>query len=142
MIDRSSPVGEKNKKVRLRWKEKYLDHLGSLSLDPEIQKQQIPAWIERNGQLSADLLHDMGSAVGHDFDPVHIRRAMYSPQGYANWESENRLLRTFLLEGLAGERTLPMDIRTSKEAAEAQKKLNEALLDYFDGKRPNSSADR
>jgi len=103
--------GKKNEQVRRRWRE-YLDHLGSLSQDPEQQRQHLPAWTERNGDLLADLLHDMGKAVGYDFDRVQIRRGIYTPIGHANFELETQAIRRFLIELLAGQRTLPLDVRS------------------------------
>lgn len=103
--------GKKNENVRLRWKE-YLDNLASLSQDPEEQERQLDAWSQRNGDLLAELLHDMGAAVGYKFDKVQIRRGIYSPRGHANLELEAQLIRRFLIELLAGQRTLPLDVRS------------------------------
>lgn len=103
--------GRKDQRVRRRWKE-YLDHLGSLNQDPEEQKQQLDRWTDRGRDLLADLLYDMGLAVGYDFDKVHIRRGIYSPIGHANYEFETQAIRRLLLELLAGNRTLPMDVRS------------------------------
>jgi hypothetical protein len=112
MIDLEfSGRGSKNEQVRRRWRE-YLDHLGSLSQDPDQQAQQLPMWTERNGDLLADLLHDMGKAVGYDFDKVQIRRGIYIPMGHANFEIEMQLLRRLLIEVLVGNRSLPLEVRS------------------------------
>jgi hypothetical protein len=103
--------GKKDQEVRRRWKE-YLDHLGSLSEDPERQKKQLDGWNQRNGDLLAELLYHMGLAVGYDFDKVHIRRGIYSPMGHANFDLETQLIRRGLIQVLAGERALPMDVRS------------------------------
>ena len=103
--------GKKDEQVRRRWKE-YLDHLGSLSHDPEQKKNQIDAWNERNNDLLAELLHHMGLAVGYDFDKVHIRRGSYSPIGHANFDIETQAIRQGLIQVLEGKRTLPMDVRS------------------------------
>ena len=103
--------GKKNEAVRTRWKE-YLDHLCSLPPDPEQQKQLLPTWIQRKDDLLAELLCEMGSAVGYKFDKVQVLRGIYAPQGHANWELETQLLRRFLIELLAGQRTLPLDVRS------------------------------
>ena len=107
--------GKRNEKVRATWKE-YLDHLCNLSEDPEQQRQQLPIWTERKDVLLAELLHEMGSAVGYKFDKVQIRRGIYAPRGHANWELETQLLRRFLIELLAGQRTLPLDVRSLPSA--------------------------
>jgi uncharacterized protein DUF6680 len=103
--------GKKNEQVRLRWKE-YLDHLASLDPDPDRQKAQLPAWSQKNQDLLADLLHDMGKAVGYNFDKVQIRRGIYSPMGHANLEFETQAIRKLTLEILAGRRALPLDLRS------------------------------
>jgi FtsZ-binding cell division protein ZapB len=103
--------GKKNEQVRRRWRE-YLDQLASLSQDPEQQKEQLPRWAERNRDLLADLLHDMGSAVGYEFDRVQILRGIYTPLGHANFEFETQAIRRLLLEVLIGNRPLPLDVRS------------------------------
>jgi hypothetical protein len=112
MIDPEfSGASKKDENVRLRWKE-YLDNLASLSNDPKEQEKQIPAWTQKNQDLLANLLHEMGLAVGYKFDKVQILRGIYSPKGHAQIELENQLIRRFLIELLAGHRTLPLDVRS------------------------------
>jgi hypothetical protein len=89
---------EKHKQVRTRWKE-YLDNLTRLEQDPQKQKEQLPAWSEKNQELLANLLHDMGKAVGYDFDTVHLKRSAYTPLGHANME-------------LAGKKALALDVKS------------------------------
>ena len=67
---------------------------------------------DRKDELLADLLHDMGLAVGYKFDRVQIRRGIYAPRGHADWEIENQLTRRLWLEVLTGRRALPMDVRS------------------------------
>lgn len=100
---------EKHKQVRTRWKE-YLDNLTQLEQDPEKQKAQLPAWSEKNQELLANLLHDMGKAVGYEFDKVQLKRSIYTPVGHANMELEAQLIRRFTVELLAGKRALPMNV--------------------------------
>lgn len=102
---------KENKKVRDRWGE-YRDHLYRLSQDPAEQREQLQRWTERKDELLAQLLRDMGSAVGYNFNIVEIRRGIYSPQGHANFELENQALRRLSLEVLSGSRALPLDIRS------------------------------
>lgn len=101
----------KDEQVRRRWRE-YHDHLNSLSQDPEQQRQQLPRWTERKDELLANLLVDMGSAVGYNFDIVQIRRGIYSPMGHQNFDLETQAIRRLLLEVLAGNRALPLDVRS------------------------------
>lgn len=112
MIDLEfSGRGKKDEKVRLCWKE-YLDNLAGLSQDPKEQEKQLPGWTQRNADLLAELLYDMGAAVGYKFDKVHIRRGGYSPRAHTNLELEAQLIRRFLIELLAGQRALPLDVRS------------------------------
>jgi len=103
--------GKKDETVRTSWKV-YLDHLCSLPDDPEQQQQQLPTWTQRKDDLLAELLCEMGSAVGYKFDRVQVLRGIYAPRGHANFELETQLLRRFLIELLAGQRTLPLDVRS------------------------------
>jgi hypothetical protein len=117
---------QKDQQVRRRWKE-YLDHLGSLPTDPEQQQQQLPLWLQRNDDLLADLLHDMGVAVGYDFDKVQIRKGIYSPIGHANIEFEFQAIRRLLIELLAGNRSLPMDVRSLPQMQPPEDKTKGAI---------------
>jgi hypothetical protein len=124
--------GKKNETVRRRWKE-YLDNLADLSQDPKKQEEQLPGWSRRNEDLLAELLHDMGAAVGYDFDKVQIRRGIYAPRGHANLELEAQLIRRFLIQLLAGERALPLDVRSlppvaAPEDAQPPEQLKDAKL--------------
>jgi hypothetical protein len=103
--------GKKKAQVRRRWRE-YLDQLGSLSQDPAQQQQQLEAWAQRNQEHLENLLHDMGLAVGYDFDLVQIRRGIYAPRGHTVYEWETQAIRRLLLEVLGGNRTLPLDVRS------------------------------
>lgn len=103
--------GKKNVQVRRRWRE-YLDQLGSLSQDPEQQQKQLESWAQDNQKHLENLLHDMGVAVGYDFDLVQIRRGIYTPRGHTIFEIENQAIRRGLIELLSGNRALPMDVRS------------------------------
>jgi hypothetical protein len=107
-------ANELDKRVRTRWKE-YLDQLGNVPKDGEDEKQNDAnwrTWTEKTREMLADLLHDMGKAVGYDFDKVHIKKAIYAPQGHYNVENEQHLIRRLTLDLLIGRRALPMDVRS------------------------------
>jgi hypothetical protein len=103
--------GKKNRAVRQRWRA-YLDQLGSLSQDPEQQQRQLESWAQRNQEHLENLLYDMSLAVGYDFDIVQIRRGIYTPRGLTNFEFETQAIRRLAIDLLAGNRALPMDIRS------------------------------
>ena len=128
---------KKEKEVKRIWKE-YLDHLASLPKDPEAQKTALPAWSEKNTEYLAELLQAMGSCFGYDFDKVHIKRGIYSPEAHARDEFEQRALRFYALEVLSGRKplsTLTSIIPSNEEAAAFGQKLQESLSDYIDGKK-------
>jgi hypothetical protein len=138
MIDLEfSDRDKKEKEVKRIWKE-YLDNLAPLPKDPDAQKAALPAWSEKNTEYLAELLQAMGVCFGYDFDKVHIKRSIYSPEGYAKDEFEQRALRFFALEVLSGRK--PLSIQTSiipsdEEAAAFGRKLQQGLADYIDGKK-------
>jgi Family of unknown function (DUF6680) len=109
---------KKHKQVRTRWKE-YLDNLTRLDQDPQKQKEQLPAWSEKNQELLANLLHDMGKAVGYDFDTVHLKRSAYTPIGHANMELENQVMRKLTIEVLAGKKALALDVKSLPQVQSA-----------------------
>jgi hypothetical protein len=63
----------------------------------------------------------MGLVVGYKFDKVQIRRGVYSPRGHANLELEAQLIRRFLIDLLAGNRTLPLDVRSLPTASQEER---------------------
>jgi len=138
MIDLEfSDKDKKEKEVKRIWKE-YLDHLASLPKDPESSKAALPSWIEKNSEYLADLLQAMGACFGYDFDKVHIKRGIYSPEGHTKDELEQRALRFFALEVLSGKKPLLTQtsiIPSDEDAAAFGRKLQQSLADYIDGKK-------
>ena len=84
--------GKKHRAVTDAWKT-YLDHLAHYPKDDE--KQQ-PAWAERTPDLLAKLLLEMGKSLGYVFDEVHVKRGIYAPEAHAQFETEERLMRSGL----------------------------------------------
>jgi hypothetical protein len=125
---------KKNETVRTRWKN-YFDHLCSVPQNPN--EQQLATWTQRKDDLLAELLHDMGSAVGYKFDRVQILRGIYSPQGHANWEIETQLLRRLSIEILSGQRSLPLDVR-SLPVPPSEQQLAERIPAPANAAHPNS----
>ena len=138
MIDLEfSDKEKKEKEVKRIWKE-YLDHLASLPKDPEQQKAALPAWSEKNNDYLAELLQAMGSCFGYEFDKVHIKRGIYSPEGHTRDEIEQKALRFYALEILSGRKplsTMASIMPANEEAAAFGQKLQQSLSDYIDGKK-------
>lgn len=111
---------KKYTKVLNAWKT-YLDHLGSFSKDDEAMAK---VWVEKTNDLLSDLLYEMGSSLGFEFDKVHIKKAGYIPKAYADQENEQNFIRRSLVEVLMGNKSIPLNIVSfpvDPEAAEAQK---------------------
>jgi len=131
-------TGNKYKDIRIAWKE-YLDHLGSQNaLDLKQREENLPTWGAKRDDLLAKLLQEMGKRLGYKFDPVQVKRGIYSPQGHADVELEQNLLRRWLLEVLAGKRELPINAVISPlndEAAAQGKRMMDGLVGVLEGER-------
>lgn len=98
--------GAKERLVVRRWRE-YLDHLGSMPQgDSDDAKAAMPVWGEKSNEHLTDLLIAMGNCFGYDLDKVAVRKGIYSPQGHAQDELEQRALRRLLLQVAAGRQPL------------------------------------
>jgi len=53
----------------------------------------------------------MGNSLGYDFDETHIKKSIYAPQGHADLESEQRLIRKGIIDVLYRGYALPMEIK-------------------------------
>lgn len=125
---------KKYKDVKLAWKT-YLDHLGSFPKDDE--KAQ-PVWSSKMVDLLATLLQVMGKSLGYDFDEVHLKKGIYSPEGHARVEDENNMLRRGLLRLIYGDGTLKMDIKSfpiGEEEAKEQKEIRKGIQELLNGDR-------
>jgi len=100
--------GRKYKKVTNAWKE-YLDHLGDFPKDDE---KQFPVWNDKKADLLAHLLMEMGKSFSYDFDAVHVKKGIYMPQGHADIEEGNILIRRGLIGLLYGKASLKMDVQS------------------------------
>jgi hypothetical protein len=138
MIDLEfSDKDKKERVVKQIWKE-YLDHLASLPQDPEAQKVSLQAWSEKNSEYLAALLKAMGSCFGYDFDKVQLKKGIYSPEGHARYQDEQRLLRFLGLEVLSGRkplRTLTSIIPAKKEAVASGQEQQKTSPDIMHGEK-------
>jgi hypothetical protein len=126
MIDiEFSPKKPKEKKVIESWKI-YLDHLNSPQLkhdDPDY-RVKLDQWNEKSSSLLVDLLKVMGLCLRYDFDKVHLMKGAYSPQGHANIEMEQNLIRRFIVELFMRKKSLPVDIVSIKDQQEENKETH------------------
>ncbi|HEY9172256.1 MAG TPA: DUF6680 family protein [Verrucomicrobiae bacterium] len=126
----------KEKEVKRIWKE-YLNHLGSLPTDPEQKKAALPTWSDKRDDYLAGLLEAMGKCFGYDFDKVYIKKGIYSPEGHAQDELEQRAMRFFLLQVLQGQRRFPIAATlepADEAAAKFGKKYQKSIIEVLEGK--------
>lgn len=124
--------GKKYTEVVNAWKT-YLDHLGSFPNDDESMAK---VWAEKRNDLLSDLLYEMGTSLGFEFDKVHIKKAGYIPKAYTDQESEQNLIRKTLIEALMGERSIPIVITTDQETADTQKRLQSLIAEHYSSGKP------
>ena len=125
--------GKKYKKITTSWKE-YLDHLGDFPKDDE---KQLPVWNDKKADLLANLLMIMGQSLGYEFDAVHVKKGIYMPQGHADIEDENILIRKGLIRLLYGDSNIKMDVQSfpvDPEAFEKQKTFVQGFIDLLSSK--------
>lgn len=125
--------GKKYSKVINAWKT-YLDHLNSFPADDENMQK---VWSEKKNDLLSDLLYEMGESLGFDFDKVHIKKAGYVPQAYADQETESTFIRKQLVEVFLNKKSIPMAVTyfpSDDEALDNQKQLHKLMKDHYEGK--------
>jgi len=103
------------KKVIHKWKE-YLDHLNQPVPDSH-SENDAKVWIEKKGELLAELLLEMGRCLGFSFDKVTIKRSSYYPRAFGEFEFEATALRKAALEIFAGKRPLSVRVTNGVDSA-------------------------
>ena len=92
----------------------YLDHL---STDDSADRAR---WTDKQNDLLTDLLYEMSQALNYDFDKVALKKNVYSPRAHGELESDQYLLRKYIVEMMSGKRAIwagvftgerPVDIR-------------------------------
>ena len=78
----------------------YLDNLN----DQQVSDAALEAWSNRNNDLLVDLLFEMSSSLGYSFDKVSLKKAVYFPKAHGQLETDQLLLRQFLIQLAAGTR--------------------------------------
>lgn len=90
----------RSKAVLNAWKA-YLDHLNSGGTATEV-------WSQKREDLLVDLLYEMATHLGYEFDKTYIRRTSYFPHGYGDLELDQLEMRKAFLGILRGERFVPV----------------------------------
>lgn len=73
----------------------YLSHLNDVNY-------ALPAWGNRRVDLLIELLYDMSSCVGYNFDKAQIKDSSYIPRSFGDTELEQGELRRALLSAFKG----------------------------------------
>lgn len=120
--------GAKEKKVREVWRQ-YLHHL-----DTPFSKELERTWEIKRDELFVELLYEMATCVGYDFDKTHIQTTSYSPVAHGNLEQELMHIRQGLVALLAGQSSIGVRLATpSEEDARIQAEIQKLLLDHLRG---------
>lgn len=104
----------------------YFDNL-SQKYTPEEEA----IWVNKNRDLLADLLYEMGHSLGFRFDKILIKRNVYSPVGHAKIEFEQEQIRKSMLEILSGDKGFPITLISDDEAIKKQEELQSTMLAFY-----------
>ncbi len=119
--------GEKEKQVREAWKA-YHDHLNDKSYRPNRNAE----WEVRQLDLLTDLLHEMATCLGYDFDKTHIKNSYYTPEAHVSIEQELNIIRGGFAEIMTGKRSFPVVGRAaSEEEAKQTGELRRLLIEWL-----------
>jgi hypothetical protein len=131
---------KKYRKTLNAWKE-YLDQLFlKFNTDEEFR-----VWNDKAEELLANLLYEMGTSLGYNFDKVTIKRNAYSPTGHVKAENENQQIRNLLIKVLNGENaitTLQISsddvVKANNDAVSKTQELQNLLIDHYKNGHPIS----
>ncbi len=131
--------GTKHMKIIRAWKE-YFDELCNGFTFEQMQSNAIPI-TERRQDLLANLLVEMGTALGYDFDKVLVKRNAYTPKGHTEIENQNDFIRKGMIKILEGNLSLPINIEAievddeNRKAQGRQAEMQDLIIEYY--KREN-----
>jgi hypothetical protein len=125
----------KNKLVIATWRSLFGELTRGLPEDCTDQAQ-IRAWHERCDAFYVALLSKLSSALGYNFTDEELRRGAYYPRGHVERETAQLAILHGLRLILEGKQSLKMnitDLPGSTETADLQRRLNERMVDAYDG---------
>jgi predicted nucleotidyltransferase len=121
---------KKLKTIIDKWKA-YLDHLGQKEMVTEV-------WVPKRVELFVDMLHEMASFLGYEFNRVEITNEIYSPEGHAKIETDQEMIRRGLALLLSGQFALPMEVKKlpiDPAIVKEQEELRRLLLGWLNGEK-------
>jgi hypothetical protein len=108
--------------------------------DAKHDDPRIAEWSKESDRLFLILLEKIAAAVGYDFEELLLKKGAYSPKAHGDIENDQLFLRKGLLNLLAGNSSLKMQLTSAPQPDEEdlrrQKRLQELTIEYFEGKRP------
>ena len=87
----------------------YLDHLNTDG------SADVARWTDKGNDLLTDLLYEMSQALNYDFDKLALKRNIYSPEAHCELESDQYLLRKYIVEMMAGKRAIWVGVFTGEK---------------------------
>jgi len=90
--------------VRDAWK-LYLDHLNT-----QYTEEGFKVWCSRGDDLFVDLLHEMSTALGYDFDRVLLKKGCYSPIAHGFLELFQRKMQDRVLAVFTGRQPISVQV--------------------------------
>lgn len=98
-------------KVIIAWKE-YFSHLCSTVPQTESGAE---LWNQKSNQLFLNLLFEMATDIGYDFDKVHLENAIYSPNAHGDINIDQIKIRKGLASLLSGENPVKVELIDTKK---------------------------
>ena len=86
--------------------------------------EDIRRWTDKGNDLLTDLLYEMSRVLQYDFSKVTLKKNVYSPKAHGDLESDQYLLRKYIVEMMAGKRAVwtgiftgqkPLDMRLTSD---------------------------
>lgn len=104
----------------------------------EEREKAAQQWLETGNDLFINLLVDMSNEVGFPFDKPTLSKGVYYPIAQEKIEIENKILREGLLKIICNREPLSMNVTSfpiNQDALDKQNKLQDSLLEYYEGKK-------
>ena len=108
--------GRKYSGVRARWRALRSHYNDYPDPNQAHYQEDLAVWIAGRVNLTGELLQEMGTRLGFEFDEVDIRKGVYAPVGHADHELANNLIREGLARILTG--TEQLNVRVVVDEAE------------------------
>ena len=120
---------KKDNKVVAAWR-LYLDQLFTCPRDTEApeHKAKLDAWTIKSIDVFNDMLFEMATALGYEFDKVLLKRGAYTPSGYDETDFDQYIIRRGVAKLFLGIKSIPIHIveappkETSPEKLKAKDK--------------------